>query len=188
MESERLLLRRWRDSDRPLFARMNADPRVMEFLPAILSEQESNSFADRIETHFSKHGFGLYAAELRSESRFIGYVGLNVGTFQAAFTPCVEIGWRLATEYWGQGLATEAAREIVRHGFTELGLEELVSFTVPANLRSIRVMEKVGMSRDPNGDFDHPQLPAGHRLRRHVLYRLSRSAHRRMLGEHSISD
>lgn len=157
-------------------------------IPSCHPFRAGKQLADRIETHFSKHGFGLYAAELRSESRFIGYVGFNIPTFQAAFTPCVEIGWRLAAEYWGQGLATEAAREIVRYGFTELGLDELVSFTVPSNVRSIRVMEKVGMSRDPNGDFDHPQLPAGHRLRRHVLYRLSRSAHRRMLGEHSISD
>ena len=178
MTTERLILRRWRQSDREPFARLNADARVMEFMPGILSEQESNSLAERIEVHFKQHGFGLYAAELRCNGSFIGYVGLSVPSFHAAFTPCVEIGWRLAADYWGQGLATEGAREVVRYGFEVLDLSELVSFTVPANTRSIAVMKKLGMSNDPKGDFDHPRLPAGHPLRRHVLYRLSRSAWR----------
>jgi RimJ/RimL family protein N-acetyltransferase len=172
MKTERLLLRPWRSSDRQPFAQLNADAQVMEFLPSILSEQESNSLADRIEAHFQEHGFGLYAAETRSKSRFIGYIGLSVPTFHAAFTPCVEIGWRLAREYWGHGLATEGAREIVRYAFQELQLRELVSFTVPANVRSLRVMKKLGMTCDPNDCFDHPRLPIGHRLRRQVLYRL----------------
>lgn len=176
MTTDRLILRRWRESDREPFARLNADARVMEFMPGILSVQESNMLADRIEAHFQQHGFGLYAAELRSSGSFIGFVGLSVPSFQAAFTPCVEIGWRLAADYWKQGLATEGAREIARYGFEILGVPELVSFTVPANTRSIRVMKKLGMSNNPQDDFDHPRLPVGHPLRRHVLYRVCRSA------------
>jgi RimJ/RimL family protein N-acetyltransferase len=111
-----------------------------------------------------------------SNGSFLGFIGLSVPSFDAPFTPCVEVGWRLATDCWGQGLATEGAREIVHHGFTALGLEEIVSFTVPANAKSRRVMEKLGMTHNSVDDFDHPRLPAGHPLRRHVLYRLNRSA------------
>ena len=175
MKTRRLILRHWQNSDRQSFARLNADIRVMEFMPSVLSEQESHGLADRIEAHFREHGFGLYAAELRSDHRFIGYIGLSIPTFPAPFTPCVEIGWRLAREYWGLGLATEGAQEIVRFAFTELQLAELVSFTVPANVRSLAVMKKLGMTRDPKDDFDHPRLPPGHSLQRHVLYRLSRA-------------
>ncbi|HEX6802940.1 MAG TPA: GNAT family N-acetyltransferase [Terriglobales bacterium] len=173
--TERLVLRRWRDSDLAPFARLNADPRVMEFLPRRLSREESDAAADRIDEHFRRHGFGLYAAELRPAGAFLGFIGVSIPAFKARFSPCIEIGWRLAAEYWGQGLATEGARVVARHAFEELGLEEIVSFTVPANARSRRVMEKLGMSHHPDEDFDHPQLPPGHPLRRHVLYRLSRS-------------
>lgn len=176
MTTERLQLRRWRESDREPFARLNADPRVMEFLPRALSRDESNGLVDRIETHFEEHGFGLYAAELVEDRSFIGYIGLAVPRFTAHFTPCVEIGWRLALEHWGRGLATEGAREIVRYAFGELGLRELVSFTVPGNLRSRRVMEKLAMTHSPADDFDHPGLPEGDPLRRHVLYRLRKIA------------
>jgi RimJ/RimL family protein N-acetyltransferase len=176
--TERLILRNWHEADREPFARMNADPRVMEFMPHSLSAQESNSLADRIEAHFREHGFGLCAVELRRDGSFLGFIGLNVPSFHAAFTPCVEVGWRLAPHCWGHGLATEGAREIVRYGFHVLELEELVSFTVPANARSRRVMEKLGMTLDPADDFDHPRLPQDHPLRRHVLYRLHRSARR----------
>ena len=175
LATERLLLRRWKDSDRPPFSRLNADPRVMEFMPGPLSRQESDRLADQIESHSRERGFGLYAAELRQDHSFIGFVGLAVPSFQAHFTPCVEIGWRLSADYWGRGLATEGAREVIRHAFAELGLEELVSFTAPGNLRSRRVMEKLGMTHLPADDFDHPRLPEGHPLRRHVLYRLRRS-------------
>jgi RimJ/RimL family protein N-acetyltransferase len=174
--TERLQLRRWRESDREPFARLNADPRVMEFLPRALSRDESNGLVDRIETHFEEHGFGLYAAELVEDRSFIGYIGLAVPRFTAHFTPCVEIGWRLALEHWGRGLATEGAREIVRYAFGELGLRELVSFTVPGNLRSRRVMEKLAMTHSPADDFDHPGLPEGDPLRGHVLYRLRKIA------------
>jgi RimJ/RimL family protein N-acetyltransferase len=176
LETERMILREWRQSDRQAFARINADPRVMEFLPTPLSPEESDRFVERIERHIQDHGFGLSAAELRQDHSFIGYIGLAVPAFEAKFTPCVEIGWRLSADQWGRGLATEGAREIIRYAFEVLKLDALVSFTVPANLRSRRVMEKLGMTRDPAEDFDHPNLPLGHPLRRHVLYRLRRPA------------
>lgn len=180
IESERLRLRRWKESDREPFARLNADPRVMEFFPACLSRKESDQLLDhRIEPHFKTYGFGLYAAQLREDGRFVGFIGLAVPEFAAHFTPCVEIGWRLDAEFWGRGLAAEGARAVVSHAFEDLGIRELVSMTVPANLRSRHVMEKIGMTRDPAGDFDHPNLPVGHPLRRHVLYRLSKEQARR---------
>lgn len=174
LQTDRLVLRRWRDSDRQPFAEMNADPRVMELLPGPLSAQESDQLIEKIEAHFEEHGFGKWAMELRSDHQFIGYVGLSIALFEAAFTPCVEIGWRLAFSHWGQGLATEGAREVVRHAFEDLNLASLVSFTVPMNVRSQRVMKKLGMTHDLREDFDYPLLPEGHPLRRHVLYRLNR--------------
>jgi RimJ/RimL family protein N-acetyltransferase len=153
---------------------MNADPRVMEHFPALLSREESDAAVDRIEAHFQQHGFGGWAVEVPGVTSFAGFIGLNSTRFEAHFTPCVEIGWRLAAEYWGRGYATEGARAAMGFGFDSLDLEEIVSFTVPANLRSRRVMEKIGMTHDLNGDFDHPVLPPGHPLRRHVLYRIAR--------------
>jgi RimJ/RimL family protein N-acetyltransferase len=175
IRTERLILRSWRADDRGPFADPNSDPQVMEFMPRALSAKESDAFADRIEEHFRQHGFGLYATELRSSGIFIGFVGLHIPAFQTAFTPCVEIGWRLASAYWGQGLAAEGAQAALCYGFQRLGLQEVVSFTVPANLRSRRVMEKLGMKHNPAEDFLHPRLPADHRLSRHVLYRVPRA-------------
>jgi RimJ/RimL family protein N-acetyltransferase len=172
LQTERLILRRPHQSDRLPFARMNADPRVMEFFPATLSLDESNALMDRIEAHHQQHGFSWSAAELRHTGEFIGFIGLSVPSFEATFTPCVEIGWRLAAEHWGRGLATEGAQAISTHAFTVLDLKEIVSFTTIGNLRSRRVMEKLGMTHDPADDFDHPNLAAGHPQRRHVLYRL----------------
>jgi RimJ/RimL family protein N-acetyltransferase len=174
LKTERLILREWNAADREPFARMGADPRVMEFLGETVSRERSDEMVDRIETHFRAHGFGLCAAELVEGGEFIGFIGLAVPTFEAAFTPCVEIGWRLAAEYWGAGFATEGAREIVRYAFEELGLLELVSFTTIRNERSRRVMAKLGMTHDAAENFDHPRLSAGDPLRRHVLYRLTR--------------
>jgi RimJ/RimL family protein N-acetyltransferase len=171
-ETERLILRRWRESDREAFYRLSADPRVMEFFPAALSRAESDALAEKIEAHFEEHGFGLCAVELKEERRFIGFIGLAVPSFEAHFTPCVEIGWRLAAEYWGRGLATEGARRVVQFAFEKLRLHEVVSFTTQANARSRQVMEKIGMRRNAAEDFNHPRLPEGHPLRRHVLYRL----------------
>ena len=172
LHTDRLILRGWKPEDRAPFARINRDSLVMEHFPAPLSEDESNQLVDRIESHFAQYGFGLWAAQLRAHSEFIGFIGLAVPRFDAPFTPCVELGWRLASDSWGRGLATEGAQAMVRHAFEVLALPALVSFTVPANLRSRRVMEKLRMARDPSDDFDHPQLPAGHPLRHHVLYRL----------------
>jgi RimJ/RimL family protein N-acetyltransferase len=172
MLTAHLILRQWRAADRPPFAHMNADPRVMRHFPAPLSRAESDALADRAEAHFAAYGFGPYAAELRETGQFAGYIGLVVPRFEAHFTPTVEIGWRLEATLWNRGLATEGAREVLRYAFEELRLDEVVSFTVPENLASRRVMEKIGLTRDLNGDFDHPGLPEGHPLRRHVLYRM----------------
>lgn len=155
---------------------INRDEAAMEFLPGLLSREESDGLADRIQAHFDEYGFGQWAAELREGAQFIGAIGLSIPRFNPEFPPCVEIGWRLASRHWGKGLATEGARAVVRYAFETLALPELVSFTVPANTRSRRVMEKLGMTHDELDDFDHPLLPEEHPLRRHVLYRLKRTA------------
>ena len=175
LTGERVLLRDWSEADLAPFSEMNADPRVMEHFPALLTRAESDALvSERIVPQFAELGFGLWAVEVPGVAPFIGYVGLLVHTFEADFTPCVEIGWRLAFAHWGKGYATEAARLALAYGFAEAGLEEIVSFTVPANRRSIAVMERLGMAYA--GEFDHPRLPEGHALRGHVLYRLSRSS------------
>jgi RimJ/RimL family protein N-acetyltransferase len=174
LRTDRLLLRRWLPSDRTPFAALNADPRVMEHFPAVLTREKSDALVARIEAGFDRHGFGLWALEIPNAASFAGFVGLSVPGLEAHFTPCVEIGWRLGAEYWGRGYATEAARAVLTFGFEPLALPEIVSFTVPGNVRSRRVMERIGMSHDPAGDFDHPALPEGHPLRRHVLYRMAR--------------
>lgn len=179
--TDRLILRRWREADRAPFRRMNADRLVMEHFPGALAASESDAVFERIQRHFDRHGFGLWAAELRDGGIFLGFVGLSVPPIQAHFMPAVEIGWRLRSDYWNRGLATEGAREAIRYAFEDLDLSALVSFTVPANLRSRRVMEKLGMTHDERDDFEHPLLPAGHRLRRHVLYHLEREAWRENL-------
>src|SRR5215467_11972526 len=143
LETERLILRNWRVADRQPFAQMNADPRVMEFMPATLSTSESDVLVDKIEKHIQTHGFGPFAAELRECPSFIGFIGLSIPSFQARFTPCVEVGWRLSAIHWGKGLATEGAREVIRYAFGVLRLDDVVSFTVPTNVRSRRVMEKL---------------------------------------------
>ncbi len=170
----RLRLRFWREEDLSAFAALNADPEVMTWYPKTLDRAESDALAERIQAGLREHGFGLWAVEAPGLAPFLGYVGLIRPRWQAPFTPCVEIGWRLAREHWGCGYATEAARAALAFGFARLGLEEIVSFTVPANRRSRAVMERLGMTRDPLEDFEHPVLPEGHRLRLHVLYRLRR--------------
>jgi RimJ/RimL family protein N-acetyltransferase len=171
------LLRRWRSSDREPFAELNADPVVMEHFPSALDRAESDAFADRIEAGFDSRGYGLWAVEIPGETEFIGFVGLALHDFPAHFTPAVEIGWRLARDYWGRGFATEAAYTAIADGFDRVGLSEIVSFTAMVNIRSVAVMQRLGMTHDPADDFDHPRLPVGHHLRRHVLYRLRRPAH-----------
>ncbi|MDA0563478.1 GNAT family N-acetyltransferase [Streptomonospora sp. S1-112] len=172
LRTARLILRPWRPEDREPFARLNADPRVMEHFPAPLTRAQSDALADRIEARMAAEGFGLWAVEVAATGAFIGFTGLSRPAFTAHFTPAVEVGWRLAHHAWGQGCATEAATAAVHHGFTRAGLGEIVSFTAVDNLRSQAVMRRLGMTRDPADDFDHPDLPPGHRLRRHVLYRL----------------
>lgn len=176
LRTSRLLLRALRHGDRSAFDAMNADPRVMEHFPAPLDRAGSDAMATRIAEHASEHGFSFWAVEAPGVAEFIGVAGLLVPGFKAHFTPCVEIGWRFAHEFWGRGYATEAALALLDHAFGRLGLDEVVAMAVPANTRSRRVMERIGMTRDTDGDFDHPYLPEGHRLRRHVLYRLPRSA------------
>lgn len=172
--TDRLLLRPWRSDDIGAFAALNADPRVMAHFPALLTQAESDAAAARVAAHIARHGFGLWVVEVPGVAPFIGTVGLMIPGFQVPFTacdPCVEIGWRLAHQFWNRGYATEAARAVMASGFETLGLDEIVSFTTSDNERSWRVMERLGMTRDPREDFDHPALPVGHPQRRHVLYR-----------------
>lgn len=150
---------------------MNADPRVMEFLAGPLSRERSDALIARIEEHFDRHGYGVWAIEVPGVEPFIGFAGLSVVTFEAPLVPAVEVAWRLARDAWRSGYATEAGRASLDHGFGCLGLESIVSFTAEENIRSRRVMERLGMTHDPRDDFDHPRLPPGHPLRRHVLYR-----------------
>jgi RimJ/RimL family protein N-acetyltransferase len=174
IRTERLLLRRWRHADREPFAAMNADPAVVEHLQGPMSHERSDDFIDRIEAHWEAHGWGLWAVEVPEVASFIGYVGLWPADYVEP--GMVEVGWRLAREHWGHGYATEAARAALEYGFTDVGLAEIVSFTVPQNERSWRVMERIGLVRDPIGDFDHPRVdPVAYpHLVRHVFYRASR--------------
>jgi RimJ/RimL family protein N-acetyltransferase len=211
LTTQRLILRQWRETDLDGFARLNADPAVMEFMPRRLSRDESDAMAARYQAGIAERGWGFWAVEVKgaydrvrggcavaasgddaaaagksgaasldvgvAEPRgpFIGFVGLSVPRFTAPFTPCVEIGWRLSREHWGNGYASEAASACLHFGFEKLTLKQIVAFTVPINKRSIGVMERIGMSRNPADDFDHPNLPLGDPLQRHVLYRLNRS-------------
>jgi RimJ/RimL family protein N-acetyltransferase len=171
LASERLLMRPWRPEDRAQFAALNADPRVTATLAGPMTTEASNALADRIATHIETHGWGLWALEIPGKADFIGFAGLSRPSFEAPFTPCVEIGWRLAYEHWGHGYATEAGRVALSFGFTVLDLPEIVSFTTVTNQRSRDVMDRIGLSYDPTADFDHPMLAADHPLLRHVLYR-----------------
>ena len=179
LETPRLLLRPWREADADAFAAMFDDPEVMEFLRPAAGRDAIDGLVARIRRHFADHGFGWWAVELPRVAPFIGFIGLSHLPWEAHFTPAVEVGWRLARPHWGRGYATEGARAALDCGFTRLGLDEIVSLTVPANTRSRRVMERIGMTRDAAGDFDHPRLTEGDPLRRHVLYRIDREQWRR---------
>lgn len=172
IETDRLILRTWEANDIDAMAAIDQDPKVCEFLPGTGNREATKAGIKRIKEHFHKHGFCLYAVELKSNNELIGFLGLNIPSFEAHFTPCVEIGWRLGSQFWDKGYATEGAKAVLDYGFKKLGLKEIVAFTVPANLRSRRVMEKIGMKRDPDGDFAHPKLPKEHPLSLHVLYRI----------------
>jgi ribosomal-protein-alanine N-acetyltransferase len=175
LRTPRLLLRPWCDGDAEPYAAMIGDPKVMEFLGPLQARTEAVAAIARIRAHFAEHGFGWWAVEAPRVAPFIGWIGLAVPRFEAPFMPAVEVGWRLASAHWGRGYATEGARAALAFGFGQLDLEEIVAFTVPANARSLRVMERLGMRHDPAGDFDHPRLSEGNPLRRHVLYRVGRA-------------
>lgn len=171
LRTERLILRPWREDDLEPFAALNTDPEVMEFFPWALSRAQSDAMAERIRAHFTRAGFGLWAVEVIGGAPFIGFTGIQ----RPSFMPGVEVGWRLARTAWGAGYATEAARASIAWGFAHLDLAEIIAMVVPDNLRSQRVMTKLGMRRDPSADFDHPMIPEGNPRRAHWLFRLPRS-------------
>lgn len=168
---ERLLLREWRAEDLPLFIEMNRDKEVMEYFPKVLTPQESEAFYERIREEFREYGYGLYAVECKESGEFIGYTGFHHANFEADFTPCVEIGWRLMRKAWGKGYATEAAKACLNTKFSDLGFNQVFSFTASINQRSERVMQKAGLQKI--GEFYHPALVLEDPLARHVLYRTS---------------
>lgn len=172
METPRLILRQWCEADLAPFAQLNADPQVMKYFPSMLTATQSAQMVERIKKHFCEYGFGLWAVELKETGEFVGFIGLSVPQFTAYFTPCIEIGWRLAAAFWNRGYASEGAKAVLAFGFQECRLDQVVSFTVPANKPSRRVMEKIGMSYIDN--FDHPSLPDGDPLKRHVLYTITK--------------
>jgi RimJ/RimL family protein N-acetyltransferase len=174
IQTPRLILRPWRDADLKPFAALNADPDVMRHFPATLTRDESNRTAEFFRARFQQNGWGLWAVELPGVAGFLGFTGLHAVSDKMPFAPAVEVGWRLAARWWNHGYATEAARAAIAFGFGTLGLNEIVSFTIPANTTSRRVMEKLGMTHDPADNFDHPGVPEGDPTRPHVLYRLAR--------------
>jgi RimJ/RimL family protein N-acetyltransferase len=176
IRTERLTLRNWEDRDRDLFFRINSDDRVMEFFPFRRDRAESDTFLDRLRDGIAERGYGFSAIEIAATGECIGFCGLKEPDLDPVFPAgTIEIGWRLAPEYWGKGYVTEAAQAWLGFGFEQLSLDEIVSFAVWDNFRSTAVMERLGMRRDPAGDFDHPNVPDTHpHLRRHVLYRLTR--------------
>ncbi|HUY86329.1 MAG TPA: GNAT family N-acetyltransferase [Acidimicrobiales bacterium] len=174
LQTKRLLLRRWTIQDRIPFSEMNADPEVTRYFKSSLSKNESDLLATKLDAQFDISGFGMWAVEVPGEAAFIGFVGIAPVDFDAHFTPCVEVGWRLDRKWWGHGLAPEGAVAALNYGFFEHGLQEIVAFTAVNNEKSRRVMDKLSMDHDSIDDFDHPRIPARHPLQRHVLYRLHR--------------
>jgi 3-dehydroquinate dehydratase/shikimate dehydrogenase len=179
LRTERLCLRAWRESDLALFAALNADPKVMEYFPSTLSREQSDGLVRRIEENMALRGYGFWAAELLETKALIGFIGLNDVPDAMPFAPGVEIGWRLSREFWSRGLAREGAEASLDYAFDELELDAVVSFTSVLNLPSRKLMERLGMHRDPDEDFAHPSLAADDSLSQHVLYHLARSEARR---------
>ncbi len=175
LETERLILRNWKEIDLPGFIRMNSDPEVMEFFPALWTHDESEKAFHRIKEAIDERGWGLWAVEEKVSGKFIGFTGLNIPGFEAPFMPAIEIGWRLLPEFWNKGYATEAAEQSLWFGFEFLKLDRIVSFTAVSNVKSQRVMEKLGMERRIDMDFLHPKVPDGHELKMHVMYVKRRS-------------
>lgn len=178
LETERLILRTWCENDLEPMFRINQDPKVMEYFPALVNKEDTLSFIDRVFKHQDEHGYSLYAVELKSTHEMIGFIGLLHRIreeLDVPFNPSTEIGWRLASKYWGQGLATEGAKAVLDYAFGILDLPEIVSFTVVENKKSRRVMEKIGLTYNSNDDFDHPKVPDDSSLKQHVLYRLTKT-------------
>lgn len=173
LETERLILRSWTEEDLLPFSQLVADPLVMEYFPRTLSFSEAEAFMQTLKERFQEDGFSFFAAELKSTHEFIGFIGLNIPKYETPFSPFVEIGWRIASQHWNKGYATEGARAALDFGFSKLKLQEIVSFTPRENLKSRRIMEKIGMKIDEQAEFNHPLLPADHKLSRHVLYRIN---------------
>lgn len=172
IETPRLILRAWKKEDAEAYFQINQDPKVIEFLPSSMTMEEVALFMERENQNFLKKRFCLFATEVKVSKEMIGFIGLSNPSFQAHFTPCVEIGWRLGSQYWGQGYATEGARAVLHYAFETLGLNEVVSFTTLENKRSKAVMDRIGMQRDREGDFAHPRLASEHPLSAHLLYRI----------------
>ena len=175
IETDRLRLRQWIDDDRALFAELNADPQNMEFFPSPILRSDSDIFIDKMIALIEENGWGLFSVEINETNEFIGFIGLAVPSYKTHFTPCTEIGWRLHKKYWGNGYATEGAKAVLNFAFNTLHKEEIVSFTSNLNIPSISVMKRIGMTRDIQGDFEHPNVKDGHKLRHHVLYRINAS-------------
>jgi len=169
----RLVLREWRDDDADPLARLHESAEMMRYLGGPMSRAACDEMLTRLRTHWETRGFGAWAVE--HEGRLAGMVGIIVPRWESRFMPCVEILWRLDPALWGRGLVTEAARASLRDGFEEHGFDEVLAFTVPKNERSWRVMERLGMTRNPDDDFDHPLVPDGDPQRRHICYRIKRS-------------
>ena len=159
--------------DASAYFHINQDPKVLEFLLGPLTISQVDDFIAAKQTHQEKFGYSLWAACLKQTGDLIGFIGLNYTDWKSSFTPAVEVGWRLGSQYWGKGYAIEGAKASLDYGFKKCGLKEIISFTVLANLRSIGVMEKIGLKRDLNSDFVHPKLPSHHKLSHHILYKLS---------------
>ena len=174
-ETKRLILREWQDSDLAPFIAMGQDHLVMEHFPGLLTPEESSAMIDRIKVIFKENGFCFYACELKATREFVGFIGLSVPRFKAHFTPCVEIGWRIASQHWGKGYATEGALKCLEIGFNEFNLDEIVSIAVKNNYKSHNIMNKIGMQRDISGDFLHPNFAPEHRLAPHILYRIPKT-------------
>jgi RimJ/RimL family protein N-acetyltransferase len=171
IETERLILRTWQDSDAEEYLRINQDPKVIEYLGINMTMENVHFFMQTMNKQFAESGLTFWAVEEKASGKLMGFIGLNSPSWEASFMPCIEIGWRIGSEYWGQGYATEGAKAALDYGFKTCGLKEILAWTVPANTRSIAVMKKIGMQRDVNGDFTHPRLHAEHPLATHVLYR-----------------
>lgn len=169
IKTDRLGLRSWKEKDHESFAKMNADPRVMEHFPFLMTREQTDAYLTRIYNHFDEYGYGVYAVDILDSNEFIGYIGFSCPTWESYFTPCVEVGWRLKSESWNKGYATEGALACLEYGFKELGLDAIYSWTATDNKASERVMQKIGLVKID--EFDHPRIEKGHRLERHVLYK-----------------